>query len=144
VSRGLSLHIGLNRVNAAHYAGWDGPLDGCEFDAHDMEQLAQSRGFEKTTKLLTSEATAGAVIAAIDEAARELNPGDIFFLSYAGHGGQVPDLNDEDQTALTRPGLPTIAKSSMTNCTSIGGGFALACASSSCLIAATAAPSRGG
>ena len=30
-----SLHIGLNAVNPAHYAGWSGPLKACEFDAAD-------------------------------------------------------------------------------------------------------------
>ena len=28
----------------------------------------------------------------------ELEAGDIFFVTYSGHGGQVPDLNDEDET----------------------------------------------
>ena len=100
MSRGLSLHIGLDSVNPAHYVGWDGRLYGCERDANDMEWLADSREFE-TSKLLTSKATAGAVIAAIDEAARELKRGDIFFLSYSGHGGAVPDLNEEDELDRT-------------------------------------------
>ena len=55
---GRSLHIGLNRVDPAHYNGWNGALNACEFDANDMETLAKSRGFE-TSKLLTQEATAG-------------------------------------------------------------------------------------
>ena len=33
--KGISLHIGLNAVNADAYAGWDGPLAACEFDAND-------------------------------------------------------------------------------------------------------------
>ena len=52
MTRGMSLHIGLNAVDPEHYRGWDGALYGCEFDAHDMEQLAESREFE-TRKLLT-------------------------------------------------------------------------------------------
>jgi metacaspase-1 len=96
VRRGVSLHIGLNGVDPVHYDGWDGTLNACEFDANDIESLARSRGFE-TTKLLTSEATAGAVLAAIDAAAGALEPGDIFLVSYSGHGGQVPDLHEEDE-----------------------------------------------
>ena len=96
MSRGLSLHIGLDRVDPAHYDGWDGKLYACELDANDMETLARSRGFE-TTKLLNQEATADAITSAIDGAARTLEPGDIFFLSYSGHGGQVPDRNEEDE-----------------------------------------------
>ena len=65
MTRGISLHIGLNRVDPAHYDGWDGALTACEFDANDMQAIAESRGFE-TSKLLTEEATSEAVIAAIE------------------------------------------------------------------------------
>ena len=103
--KGLSLHVGLNGIDPDHYRGWDGELYGAEPDADAMEQLAQSRGFD-ATKLLTRDATAEAVISAIQDAAQQLQRGDLFFLSFAGHGGQVPDLNDEeldraDETWLT-------------------------------------------
>jgi hypothetical protein len=94
--RGISVHIGLNEVDPNHYGGWDGALAACEFDANDMEALAQSRGFE-TTKLLTADVTSDAVIKAIESAANELEPGDIFFITYSGHGGQVPDSNGEGE-----------------------------------------------
>ena len=93
---GLSLHIGLNRVDPAHYDGWNGALNACEFDANDMEALAKSRGFE-ASKLLTDEATADAITAAIEDAADRLGPGDIFLVTYSGHGGQVPDKNAEEE-----------------------------------------------
>jgi hypothetical protein len=38
MARGISLHIGLNRVDPDHYDGWDGALTACEFDAEDMEE----------------------------------------------------------------------------------------------------------
>jgi hypothetical protein len=41
--KGISLHIGLNRVDPAHYAGWDGRLNACESDAEDTAQLARPR-----------------------------------------------------------------------------------------------------
>lgn len=96
MARGISLHIGLNSVDPAHYDGWDGALNACEFDANDMRTIAESRGFE-TNVLLTADATADAVIAAIERAAGELGQGDLFFCSYSGHGGQVPDRNGEDE-----------------------------------------------
>ena len=34
---------------------------------------------------------------AIESAAGELEAGDIFFFTYSGHGGQVPDTNDEEE-----------------------------------------------
>ena len=96
MARGSSLHIGINQVDPAHYDGWDGALNACESDANDMQSLAESEGFESST-LLTKDATADAVQAGIERAAKELASGDIFFITYSGHGGQVPDRNDEDE-----------------------------------------------
>ncbi|HZL24395.1 MAG TPA: hypothetical protein VFC05_13805, partial [Nitrososphaeraceae archaeon] len=56
VVKGLALTIGLNFVDPSHYAGWDGQLSACEFDAEDMTDVAKSRGFE-VQKLLTKAAT---------------------------------------------------------------------------------------
>ena len=33
--KGVSLHVGLNKVDPQHYAGWSGPLNACEADAED-------------------------------------------------------------------------------------------------------------
>lgn len=90
-----SLHIGLNGVSAAAYEGWDGPLAACEFDANDMAAIARSKGI-KPTVLLTKKATRAAVLAAMRAAAKALKAGDLFFLSYSGHGGQVPDTNRDE------------------------------------------------
>jgi metacaspase-1 len=96
MARGKSLHIGLNKVDPAHYAGWDGALNACEFDANDMKAIADSRGFDSSI-LLTPEATSDAVIEAIERAAEELEPGDMFLVTYSGHGGQVPDKDAGDE-----------------------------------------------
>lgn len=93
---GISLHVGLNRVDPAHYQGWDGELTACEFDANDMRAIAEGQGFEARS-LLTKEATSDAVLAAIERAAGELDRGDLFLCTYSGHGGQVPDRNGEDE-----------------------------------------------
>jgi hypothetical protein len=89
-----SLHIGLNGVSSAHYGGWDGELEACEFDANDMAEIAKTSGM-KSTKLFTKEATRAAVLSAIRANARQLEEGD-FFLTYSGHGGQDPDLNGDE------------------------------------------------
>jgi metacaspase-1 len=96
MARGMSVHVGLNTVDPDHYDGWDGALNACEADADDMEALAKDRGFE-TKKLLTKEATSDAIIQAIENAAGELESGDMFFITYSGHGGQVPDTNREEE-----------------------------------------------
>jgi hypothetical protein len=90
-----SLNIGLNGVSSAHYGGWDGELAACEFDAKDMAEIAKTSGMKSTT-LLTKKATRSAVLSAIRKSARELKSGDLFFLTYSGHGGQVPDLNGDE------------------------------------------------
>ena len=95
MAKGLALTIGLNAVDPAHYQGWDGQLTACEADAKDMADIAKSKRFGVTT-LLTAKATRGAVKKAISSAATTLKSGDIFLMTYSGHGGQLPDLNDEE------------------------------------------------
>ncbi len=95
MARGIALHLGLNAVDARHYQGWSGPLNACEADAKDMADLAAARGFS-ATKLLTKKATRDAALKAIASAAKTLRSGDIFLLTYSGHGGQVPDLNGDE------------------------------------------------
>ncbi len=99
MAKGLSLHIGLNLVDPNHYSGWDGQLFGCEPDANAMEALAKSVGYE-TRKLLTKQATRSAVQAALSGVAKELSAGDIFLLTFSGHGGQVPDLQGEETDGM--------------------------------------------
>ena len=96
--QGLSINIGLNSVDPSHYNGWSGKLNACEADAKDMARIASERGFETTT-ILTAKATAGAVTKAIEDAAGKLEEGDILFLTYSGHGGQVPDRNGDESDA---------------------------------------------
>ncbi len=93
--KALSLHIGLNAVSAAAYGGWTGPLAACEFDANDMAAIAKLKGM-KSTVLLTKKATRAATLAGMRDAAKTLQKGDLFFLTYSGHGGQVPDVTGEE------------------------------------------------
>ena len=93
--KGLSLHIGLNAVSPAAYGGWSGDLAACEFDAKDMAAIAASRGM-KSTVLLTKKGTRAKTLAAMRKAAKALRKGDFFFLTYSGHGGQVPDVTGEE------------------------------------------------
>jgi len=93
--KAMSLHIGLNAVNPDDYSGWSGDLAACEFDATDMAAIAKSKGM-KSTVLLTKKATRANTLAGIRAAARQLKTGDLFFLTYSGHGGQVPDVTGEE------------------------------------------------
>lgn len=95
IMTGISLHIGLNYVNPAAYGGWDGELNACVLDSQDMEIYARGKGF-KTQMLHDSQATASTVLSIIRAAASQLVKGDIFALTYSGHGGQVPDPREDD------------------------------------------------
>ena len=87
---GLSLHIGLNRVDGAAYPFPVPVLAGCLNDANDMQDLARGKGF-RPRQLLDEAATSTAVLDSIERAAGQLSAGDIFLLTYSGHGSQVPD-----------------------------------------------------
>lgn len=94
--RGLSLHIAVNRCNPDHYGGWEGPLSSCENDADIMQAIAQSQGFE-STQLKTQQATRDAVQQAMLDAAAQLSGGDMFLVTYSGHGGQVRDVDGDER-----------------------------------------------
>ena len=100
MAKGISIHIGLNTVDPAHYNGWDGQLQACEYDAKDMQAIAEAKGFESTI-MLSQEATAETVSEAIRRAAGDLDKGDLLFLTYSGHGGQVPDTNSDEKGDAT-------------------------------------------
>ena len=94
--RGISLHIGLNSVDSTQYSGWTGELNACEADAHDMISIARKAGFS-ATELLTTDATAVNVLEALHDAAGELAAGDTLLITYSGHGGQIPDMNGDEE-----------------------------------------------
>lgn len=100
MATGISVHIGLNRVDPDHYEGWDGQLAACEADAKDMAALAKAQGFASQSLILTKAGTADAVAAAISNAAKTLKSGDLFFLTYSGHGGQVLDTNSDEKDRM--------------------------------------------
>jgi metacaspase-1 len=93
--QGLSLHLGLNLVSPKHYEGWDGELMACENDARAMAALARSQGL-KPTQLITRKATRAATLRALRAAAQALRAGDLFLLTFSGHGGQVKDMNGDE------------------------------------------------
>lgn len=95
MKKGISLHLGLNSIDPAHYNGNDGKLKNPENDARAMTQLAERLGFETTT-LLTKEATSTRMLSELYRASQQLVSGDTLFVSFAGHGAQVPDLTAEE------------------------------------------------
>ena len=95
MSRGISLHVGVNKVgsnfpNAA-------TLKGCENDAREMERIAVLKGFEPHDRLVGSNASYPNVIGKIRYAATQLQKGDIFLFTFAGHGFQEADRGEQDE-----------------------------------------------
>lgn len=99
MAKGISINFGLNSVDPNHYQGWSGDLRACEFDASDMALIAASQGFS-VVKILTQQATRANVLGAIATAAGKLQTGDLCLISYSGHGGQVPDINGDEDDGL--------------------------------------------
>lgn len=99
MAQGLSLHIGLNGVDASKYNGWPGTLAGCVNDANAMQAIAVAQGFTPT-QLITEAATADAILTQIGQAAHALQSGDTFLISYSGHGGQVPDATGDSPNGM--------------------------------------------
>jgi hypothetical protein len=64
-----------------------------------MATIAHSAGMTSTL-LLTKKATRANVLAAIRAAAKKLKSGDLLFVSYSGHGGQMPDVSGEEDDKL--------------------------------------------
>lgn len=98
--KGMALTIGLNTIDKELYEKKYNitakDLSSCENDAADMAEIADSRNFQVKT-LLTKKATRKNVIDEISRAAKALTPGDMFMLSYSGHGDQVKDENDDEE-----------------------------------------------
>ncbi|MEN0006246.1 MAG: caspase family protein [Bacteroidota bacterium] len=94
--KGFALHIGLNYISVKHHK-WDGRLGSCVNDALAMQQIATQEGFEPVALLANEEANINAVIAQFEYLSKVAQAGDLVMITYSGHGGQVLDLNgDED------------------------------------------------
>ena len=96
----MSVHIGLNSVDPKHYkkadgTGWEGKLAACEFDANDMAKIAKENGFDSRV-ILTKQATRKKIEDTLTAAAKKLKAGDIFLITYSGHGGQMPDYSGDE------------------------------------------------
>ena len=96
LNTGYSLHIGLNTLDPDHYGGPQ-TLYGCHNDANAMARIAKDTGYGDRKVLLDKDATVRAVADGIARAAHDLHAGDIFFLTYAGHGASVPDYSGDEQ-----------------------------------------------
>ena len=96
MSKGISLHIGMNSVDPNHYDDWDGKLNACENDAKTMQEIADAKEYESKI-YLSNEATRQIIIKEIEDITQQLDTGDIFMFTFSGHGGQVPDYSGDER-----------------------------------------------
>ncbi len=95
-----SLHIGVNEVDPKQYHDWDGKLNCCEADAKAMYKIATDLKYASSELLLTEAATIDAFYEKVNLIRQKLKAGDLFWISFSGHGGQVPDRNFDEQDGL--------------------------------------------
>lgn len=98
MARGISLHVGINQPSSAFPNV--AMLKGCENDALAMEKIAAINGFKTRDLLLGSDATYARVTTKIRSAAAELEAGDIFLFTFAGHGFQESDISQDEDDFL--------------------------------------------
>lgn len=94
---------GAEITRKRYVSGWKGPLGtrpegklGCEKDAKDMEEIAARLNLEPRIILPTEEATADRVRREFETAAKELEAGQFFFVTYSGHGAHAKDMNEDE------------------------------------------------
>ena len=93
----IALHIGVNQVDQRlHYPLSVPDLRFCHNDAIAMSSIAEKAGFYSFI-LLDSYATHENLKSNIARIAKKLKAGDIFLLTYSGHGMQVLDKDGDEK-----------------------------------------------
>jgi hypothetical protein len=85
-----ALCIGIN-----NYPGTDSDLRGCVNDANDWAATLAARGFT-VSKLLDSQATKTAMVAAFQQLIGSAKTGDTVAITFSGHGTLAPDVNGDE------------------------------------------------
>lgn len=94
-AKGQALAVGLNNLNPRHYGGFGGNLVSAEHDAVALAALAQGHGLAPKV-LLGPQATRANVLGAVRKAVKDLGPGEMFLLAFAGLGGVVPNVTGDE------------------------------------------------
>lgn len=96
MTKGYGLHIGLSRVDpTAHPTSF--PFAEAVRVAREMRQISHELGYERARLLADHRATLGAFRAAFTAIATALEDGDLFLLTFAGHGFQHVDTGVPDE-----------------------------------------------
>lgn len=96
MAKGYSLHVGLNRVSSKHYGGEEYRLNVCLNDMEAMYDLAVKQDFAESVRLRDSDATIGAFKSEVKRFSNIVKAGDIFLITFAGHGAQSEDFDGDE------------------------------------------------
>ena len=89
-----ALCIGIN-----NYPGTQMDLNGCINDANDWADTLSARGFS-VSKLLDSQATKAAMVAAMSSLISKAAKNDTLVISFSGHGTYQPDTDGDEADGL--------------------------------------------
>ena len=97
MTKAISIHVGVNVLNPAYWVGYS-VLDSCVNDARAMRLMAQHNGFcsEDADLLLDENATVRRFKERIDNACDKLDKNGTLLITFSGHGGRLPNLNQPD------------------------------------------------
>ncbi len=87
-----SLHIGLNNLDSGHYAIQQ-PLQAAQADASAWKNITTSLGYKSPKLLSRQNATRSNLKSTIEGFAKELKAGDLFLLTFSGHGTRITREN---------------------------------------------------
>ncbi len=93
MARGTSIHIGVNHPASTRECR----LSQSEENAWKMASLAYQAGYGAIHLLRGAEATREAVAGLLTAATQALRPGHTLFVSFSGHGSQVPDADGDER-----------------------------------------------
>ena len=86
-----ALVIGINQ-----YINGDN-LEGAVSDAQDITQALKQSGVRNIRTLINHNASKSAIFSSWKNMIRNSRLGDTLVVTYAGHGGQIPDLNNDER-----------------------------------------------
>lgn len=99
MAKGFSLHVGINEVNSSAYTAYYPKLKNAENDAQYYQQLAAHRQFDAES-LIGPQATSKGLVSRLQKLALHMQPLDLLFFTYSGHGTQVQDINGDEPDGL--------------------------------------------
>jgi metacaspase-1 len=97
-SVGRSIHVGVDRVDPAHY-GAAFALQSCVNDARKMQEIADGLGYD-TTILENEAATVANFTGFMRGAISNLVAGDSLMITFSGHGSQLPNTSDDAEADM--------------------------------------------